>query len=346
MEITEMEDKAQHTRDLQLAPRDRLRAFVLLAFTIAGIYVCFRLLLPFLPALVWALALAIVFVPAHRWVEAKLSNASFAAAISVVLIGLLVVAPVLLVSSRVIESAATGASIIRDEFASAEWPQVLENNKLAAPLARWIAQADFRSLVENVTSWLTATSASFVSGSVRGLITFLVTFYLLFYFLRDRAAALNWLQEISPLSGLEMDRLFGRVADTVEATLYGTVVVAVLQGALGGLIFWWLEAPNACVLGSGDGSFGCGTRAWCLRRMGSRRNLHGTERRLDQRSDIDGVGYNCRRGFPPPLSDPCKRPAEAPHNPSLHFDRGGIAPVRSIRAASRSPDRYSNDFLP
>jgi hypothetical protein len=50
MEMTEMEDKAQHTRDLQLAPRDRLRAFVLLAFTIAGIYVCFRLLLPFLPA--------------------------------------------------------------------------------------------------------------------------------------------------------------------------------------------------------------------------------------------------------------------------------------------------------
>src|ERR1700687_530442 len=227
MAMTEMEDKAQHTRDLQLGPRDRLRAFVLLAFTIAGIYVCFRLLLPFLPALVWALALAIVVVPAHRWVEAKLSNASFAAAISVVLIGLLVVAPVLLVSSRVIESAATGASIIRDEFASAEWPRVLENNKLAAPLARWIAQADFRSVVENVTSWLTATSASFVSGSVWGLITFLVTFYLLFYFLRDRAAALNWLQEISPLSGLEMDRLFGRVADTVEATLYGTVVVAV-----------------------------------------------------------------------------------------------------------------------
>jgi predicted PurR-regulated permease PerM len=244
MAMTEIEDKAQHTRDLQLGPRDRLRAFVLLAFTIAGIYVCFRLLLPFLPALVWALALAIVFVPAHRWVEAKLSNANFAAAISVVLIGLLVVAPVLLVSSRVIESAATGASIIRDEFASAEWLRVLENNKLPAPLARWIAQADFRSVVENVTSWLTTTSASFVSGSVWGLITFLVTFYLLFYFLRDRAAGLSWLQEISPLSGLEMDRLFGRVADTVEATLYGTVVVAVLQGALGGLIFWWLELPT------------------------------------------------------------------------------------------------------
>jgi predicted PurR-regulated permease PerM len=40
-----------------------------------------------------------------------------------------------------------------------------------------------------------------------------------------------------------MDRLFGRVVDTVEATVYGTAVVAVVQGTLGGLIFWWLDLP-------------------------------------------------------------------------------------------------------
>ena len=68
-----------HARDLQLGPRVRLRAFVLLALTIAGIYICFRLLLPLLPALVWSLALVILFLPAHRWIEAKLRNVNVAA---------------------------------------------------------------------------------------------------------------------------------------------------------------------------------------------------------------------------------------------------------------------------
>ena len=72
------------------------------------------------------------------------------------------------------------------------------------------------------------------------MVTLIVTFYLLFYFLRDREAVLNWFRETSPLSSSEMELLFDRVADTVRATLYGTVVVAVVQGTLGGLIFWWL----------------------------------------------------------------------------------------------------------
>jgi predicted PurR-regulated permease PerM len=80
-----------------------------------------------------------------------------------------------------------------------------------------------------------------VTGSVLGLLSLLVTFYLLFYFLRDRKMALNWLREMSPLSSAETNRLFARIVDTIEATVYGTVTVAVVQGALGGLIFWWLD---------------------------------------------------------------------------------------------------------
>lgn len=80
-----------------------------------------------------------------------------------------------------------------------------------------------------------------MTGSVLGLLSLLVTFYLLFYFLRDRKMALNWLREMSPLSSAETNRLFARIVDTIEATVYGTVTVAVVQGALGGLIFWWLD---------------------------------------------------------------------------------------------------------
>lgn len=241
--MAEQDNDAEHTRNLQLGSRARLRSFVLLALTIAGIYLCFRLLLPFLPALVWALALAVLFVPAHRWVEAKLHNDNLAASASILLIGFLVVVPVLVVSSLVIQAAAGGAVGVREKFQAGEWRRVIENDEMLAPLSRWLEQINFQGTVESVTSWLTTASASFVTGSVVGVITLLATFYLLFYFLRDRKAGLNWLRDMSPLSRSEMDRLFGRVTDTVEATLYGTVVVAAVQGTLGGLIFWVLGLP-------------------------------------------------------------------------------------------------------
>ena len=56
--MSEKQNEPAHTRELQLGSRARLRAFVLLALTVGGIYVCYLLLLPFLPGLVWALALA------------------------------------------------------------------------------------------------------------------------------------------------------------------------------------------------------------------------------------------------------------------------------------------------
>ena len=165
------------------------------------------------------------------------------------MIGLLVVIPVLLLSGTVIQGATEGAVAARDKIASGEWRHAIESNEFLAPIARWIEGLDLTGTVENLTAWLTNLSASFVSGSVLGMITMLLTFYLLFYFLRDREAALAWLREISPLSDAEMDQLQRRVVDTVEATLYGTVVVAAVQGTLGGLMFWWLGLPMPVLWG-------------------------------------------------------------------------------------------------
>ena len=57
------------------------------------------------------------------------------------------------------------------------------------------------------------------------------------------------LRALSPLSHADMSRLFSEVADTVHATVYGTLSVAVVQGALGGLMFWWLGLPEPLLWG-------------------------------------------------------------------------------------------------
>jgi predicted PurR-regulated permease PerM len=65
----------------------------------------------------------------------------------------------------------------------------------------------------------------------------------LFYFLRDQESILANLRSLVPLSEDETDRLFSRITETIRISLYGKVVVAAIQGGLGGLIFWWLGLP-------------------------------------------------------------------------------------------------------
>ncbi|KAF0192784.1 MAG: hypothetical protein FD165_554 [Gammaproteobacteria bacterium] len=223
---------------------------VLMAVTVAGIYFCYRLAAPFFSSLAWAFALAILFAPLHRWLESKVKHPNLAATISVLVVVLIVVVPATFVAERIISEAARGAETINAMVQSGGWRRAFEAHPLIAPIGHWIEQQlDLPGSVRTATSWLTNTAASLVRGSMLQLIGIVLTFYILFYFLRDRRAVLESLRSLSLLSEAEMDRLFNDVTDTVHAILYGTLAVAVLQGTLGGLMFWWLGLPAPLLWG-------------------------------------------------------------------------------------------------
>jgi predicted PurR-regulated permease PerM len=52
-----------------------------------------------------------------------------------------------------------------------------------------------------------------------------------------------------PLTPAETGQLLGRVAETIHATVYGTLAVAAVQGSLGGLMFWALGLPTPLLWG-------------------------------------------------------------------------------------------------
>jgi len=218
-----------------------IHTLVLMAATALGIYLCYRLAMPFLPALVWALALAVVFTPFYRWLESKLKRRNLAAVVAVLVVGLNVVVPATFVGQRLILQAAKGAQLVTAKVESGDWRRAIETRPRIALLADRIEQqVDLPGTVQTLTAWLTNTAKSFVKGSVVQIIGFLMTFYLLFFFFRDHRAALQSLRSLSPLSEVEMDRLLGRVGDTICATIYGTLTASAAQGLLGGLMFWWL----------------------------------------------------------------------------------------------------------
>lgn len=230
--------------------RGRIHALLLMALTVFGVFLCYRLTVPFLPALTWAVTLAVLFVPAHRWIEERLRRPNLAATLSVVIVAVIVVVPATFVTERLVSEAAMGAEVIRERVETGGWRRVLDAHPSVAPIGAWIEQQlDLPGLVRGAAGWLTNTGASLVRGSVVQFVALLLTFYLLFYFLRDRRAALSSLRALSPLSTEEMTRMFQRVVDTIYATIYGTVVVAAVQGALGGLMFWWLGLPGPFLWG-------------------------------------------------------------------------------------------------
>ncbi|CAN7636785.1 AI-2E family transporter [Mesorhizobium caraganae] len=234
----------------QMSDMKQVRLLGVLAATAIGLYVCYLLALPFLSALTWALVLAIVLHPAHLKVEAKTGNRNLAALISVSVAAVAVGLPLIFVAQQLVREAANGATYLEEVIRGWNANGFASDYPRLSAIALWIEdRLDPAGSVAAFAQWLTGQSTSLLRGSINQVVMFVLTFYFLFYFLRDRSHVLRWVESLSPLHAPETAYILSRFAETVHASLIGTVVVAAVQGALGGLMFWWLGLPTPAFWG-------------------------------------------------------------------------------------------------
>jgi len=220
------------------------KLILLLGLSGIGLYLCYRLTLPFVPAITLALVLAVILAPAHHWLQARLGNASLAAALLVTMAAAVVLLVLVFVVQQLAREAAGGAAYLETRLRTFDLRMVIGSHSQLANAVAWIEQRfDPAGALGALAQWLTAQSTMLLRGSVGQVISLVLAFYLLFYFLRDHEAALRGLARFSPFEPSEMRLLVGRFADTIHATIFGTMTVAAIQGALGGLMFWALGLP-------------------------------------------------------------------------------------------------------
>jgi predicted PurR-regulated permease PerM len=230
--------------------RERTVALALFLLTVGAFVICYLLIQPFISALAWAVALAIVAFPAHRWIGRHIRQPALAAGTSVLLVAVVVVAPTIFIVHHLVGQAAAGAEKIRPAFTQEGWREMIQKNpRFAGILERIERQVDIRQAFERAATAISTGAVSFVRGSVRSVIDLLIIFFVLFYLFRDSQPAVESVRSLLPVSRKEADYVLDEITNTIHATAVGTIVIAVIQGALGGLMFWWLGLPSPVLWG-------------------------------------------------------------------------------------------------
>ncbi|WJV64558.1 AI-2E family transporter [Pectobacteriaceae bacterium C52] len=221
-----------------------LSDLALLALTVLALLLCYLIARPFITSLAWATALAVIGWPLHRWIVRRIHWPTAAASLSVTILSLLLIVPSGMVIPSMIDEALSGYRLLRTQIESNVWDEALSQHVWIAPAWEWLRQRlDLGDLLQRAGLVLTAIGSFTVKSSFVGTIKFVLTFFFLFYFLRDRDELLASVRSLLPLSQTETERVFRVVSDTIFATMYGKVLAGIVQGALGGLMFWWLDLP-------------------------------------------------------------------------------------------------------
>lgn len=222
----------------------QIRQAILLVAAAVGVYLCFSLAVPFIASLTWALALAIVLIPLQLRLERRLINRSLASLLIVVAVALVLGVLVVLIGRQVLSEAASGAEHMEEVIRRWNPGVVVETFPRAASLLLWLtAQLEPAKAMAGLGEWLSEQSTALVKGSINQVMSFVLTFYFLFYFLRDRGRMLAGVNDLLPIDARQMEGICTRISDTMQATIRGTILVAIVQGTLGGLMFRLLDLP-------------------------------------------------------------------------------------------------------
>lgn len=157
----------------------------------------------------------------------------------------MLIGPVAFVVSQIVRQLTANAAQLQNNITAAA-----EQYPWLQPLNELIAAEQLPDRIRDALKPLVTNLPGYVGGGAWVAAQLLFTVFVLFYFLRDRRLLLNRLRALLPLTSTEVDRTFQRVEDTIFATLYGSLVVAAVQGALGGLMFWFLGLPSPILWGT------------------------------------------------------------------------------------------------
>jgi len=230
-----------------LSVGERLRIFSLVALTLVFVVLCAILAWPFLPALTWGVALAIIFGPMHRRIAGVLSPPWLAAGISATIVTAIILAAGAFAVYQLGKEASNAAERARQSQGESGGGVRATVAKLpgGTGVLEWTDRYNFdlegqaRRLVDHYTQDI----ASLAQGSMGAAIQFLMAIFILFFMFRDRGVLTAGVQRLLPLTFAESRDVFATAASSVYANLYATVISSFAQAASVGLAMWWLELP-------------------------------------------------------------------------------------------------------
>jgi predicted PurR-regulated permease PerM len=233
----------------------------LLALVLVASALFALILWPFFGAVCWSVFIAIVFWPMHRhFLHRSHHRPNMAAAGSLTVVLLIVILPLTLLAASITQE----ASVFVEKLRSGEIQFSVYFQRLLQALPEWargmlqrFGMGDLQLMQQKILAAIGASGQALTSRVVGiGQVTldfvvaFFVMLYVLFFLFRDGDRLAQSVARSIPLNPQHTRRLLAQFATVVRATVKGNIVVALIQGALGSLAFWFLGLPGAVLWGA------------------------------------------------------------------------------------------------
>ncbi len=231
------------------------RAFLLLLAAATVLFGC--LIWPFFDVLFWAVVIGVLFAPVDRALLRRGLGRNTAALVTVLVSLFTIILPL----AWILYSCALEGLALYDRLSAGGSSLVDAVDRLSSafPAAvEWLAEygytadqlkAALSKTALTAGSFLAKNAVAFTGGAAHFLTSLALVLYLSFFLVRDGSTLRGLLIRALPFGDHREERLLSKFVGVMRATVKGSLLVAMAQGALGGFIFWVLDIHAALLWG-------------------------------------------------------------------------------------------------
>jgi predicted PurR-regulated permease PerM len=237
---------------------DRFHAFALVVITLVLGFLGFQVMKPFLAPLAWAGVLSILFYPVYAYFSKRVRWKSVAAVLTLIIILVIILGPFSYLTFLLSKELTDVAGVIKGGELQ-KLAGLLDEPRLAWLTERLAAvygteEADLEVLLVESLSSLGKKLMSKITAGAKNVLAALLNFVFMslaiFFLLRDGTGFVKKFRDYLPFPEPQRERLEKQVNDMVVSTVFGGVVVALVQGIMGGTAFYFLSVPSPVIWGT------------------------------------------------------------------------------------------------
>ncbi len=209
---------------------------------------------PFFYPIFWAAIIAVLFYPVYCWLRKHFKSSSLSSFLTVSLVIIILFLPLSLLSTLIVnESIDLYQTVSQGNYI--QKVSGVENWLQTTAIGPYIEKVKTEGIIyaadatKTISIFLFNNLKSITQNSLKFFFMLFIMLYALFYFLRDGKRILKRLMYLSPLGDKYEAMLYEKFTSTTRATLKGTLLVGLIQGTLGGILFLATGVEGAFIWG-------------------------------------------------------------------------------------------------
>jgi predicted PurR-regulated permease PerM len=214
--------------------------------TLIVAYFSYKIIEPFLVTIILTLVLAFLFYPMYRKLTQYIKRDWLASLLMVIFVLLLIIIPATILATKLVTDSASAYRSFIDLGLNPTEVAVLERLPESSVEN---TQIFIDQMLGHVKDYIVSAAPDVVGGIANFILHLFVSMFLLYFAFVHGKEWYKWIRNAMPLNPKLKELLFKDLERSTNAIVYGQFLTAVIQGSLGGLMFFIFGVPNAIFWG-------------------------------------------------------------------------------------------------